>query len=74
VSKVDNDELARLRRERKAAVAALRDVDLPIHMTKLTPGVRPEPQVLTAERLDKIHDAEARVAELDRAIAALEVR
>ena len=57
---VIDDELARLNRERKAADAALNKAKLPSRKVILTLG-----------RLVEIGEAEARLAEIDQAIAKL---
>ena len=55
-------------RERKAAQAALDEIDLPTDLP-LTPGQPPEAFNLNPERAAQLKDAEAKIAELDRAIA-----
>jgi hypothetical protein len=66
---VTDDEIRALYRERRHAQAALDAVDLPKHIAFLKRGKRPEPEQLTSDRLEQIHQAEARLTAAEQAIA-----
>lgn len=66
------DELARLRRERKAAIATLNKVKRPPGNILTRRRIRP-PR-LSLGRLVAIADAEERLAEIDQAIDHLQTR
>jgi len=69
---VTYDELARLRRERKAAIAALNKVKRPPGNILTRRRIRP--LRLSLGRLVAIADAEERLAEIDQAIDHLQTR